>query len=185
MGALLRLHAAKATAIQVTIAHRRRIAAAVVLDSPPKLACGPQGPKDMEQDRIDWDTGKHFAKLNDRDFEKRYRLSKTAFMDTYKVIKPLIDTADPSQAFCSSAGPIRGEVRLAATLRWLAGGAWQDLILIYGLSRAELYESQWRVIDAINTSFPVTFDMTDVETLLRLEAGFALKSRKQNWRGQV
>ncbi len=50
-----------------------------------------------------------------------------------------------------------------------------------------MYESQWKVIDAINTSFSVTFDMTDVETLLRLEAGFALtrKSRKQNWRGQV
>ena len=183
MGAWLKLHAAKATAIQATIARRIRVAAVMQLESPPKRACGPQGPKDMEQDRIDWD--KHFESLNDRDFEKRYRLSKTAFMDTYKVIKPLIDTADPSQAFCSSAGPIRGEVRLAATLRWLAGGAWQDLILIYGLSRAELYESQWRVIDAINASFPVTFDMTDVETLLRLEAGFALKSRKQNWRGQV
>jgi len=183
MGAFLRLHAAKATAIQAIIARRRRVAAVVLLDSPPKLACGPQGPKDMEQDRIDWDN--HFEKLNDRDFQRRYRLSKTAFTDTYKVIKPLIDTDDPSMALRSSAGPIRGEVRLAATLRWLAGGAWQDLTLIYGLSRAELYESQWKVIDAINTSFPVTFDMTDVETLLRLEAGFALKSRKQNWRGQV
>ena len=59
------------------------------------------------------------------------------------------------------------------------------MTVVYGLSKAELYESQWKVIDAINTSFPVTFDMTDVATLLRLEAGFALKSRKQNWRGQV
>jgi hypothetical protein len=53
MGAWLKLHAAKATAIQVTIAHRRRVAAAVLLDSPPKHGCGPQGPKDMDQDRID------------------------------------------------------------------------------------------------------------------------------------
>ena len=78
-----------------------------------------------------------------------------------------------------------GKVRFAASLRWVAGGAWQDLTLVYGLGKAELYESQWKVIDAINKSFPVTFDMTDVDTLLKLEAGFALKSRKQNWRGQV
>ena len=117
MGAWFKLHAAKATAIQATIAHRKRVAAVVQLESPPKRACGPHGPKDMEHDRIDWD--KHFESLNDRDFEKRYRLSKTAFHATYKTIKPLIDTYDESMAFRSSAGPIRGEVRLAATVpKW-------------------------------------------------------------------
>ena len=57
MGAFLRLHAAKATAIP---AGRRcvALAAVVLLDSPAKRACGPQGPKDMEQDRFDWD--QHF-----------------------------------------------------------------------------------------------------------------------------
>ena len=103
MGALLRLHAAKSTALQVTIAHRRRLAAAVLLDSPPKLACGPQGPKDLEQDRIDWD--KHFAKLNDRDFEKRYRLSKTAFMDTYEHLRSM-----PRAAARSLAAVVRCEI---------------------------------------------------------------------------
>ena len=86
MGAWFKLHAAKATAIQATIAHRKSVAAVVQLESPPKRACGPQGPKDMEQDRIDWD--KHFESLADRDFQKRYRLSKTAFHATYKAIKP-------------------------------------------------------------------------------------------------
>ena len=67
MGAWFKLHAAKATAIQATIAHRKRVAAVVQLESPPKRAGGPQGPKDMEQDRIDWD--KPFATLKDADLE--------------------------------------------------------------------------------------------------------------------
>ena len=45
------------------------------------------------------------------------------------------------------------EVRLAMTLRYLAGGQIIDLRLIYHVSKSECYKSIWRCIDAINDHF--------------------------------
>ena len=78
------------------------------------------------------------------------------------------------------------EIRLAATLRWLAGGQWQDLRTAYGCSKAELFRTFWVVIDAINHELDnIHFPIDDLEGLQKLEANFRKNSRNQIWTGQV
>ena len=75
------------------------------------------------------------------------------------------------------------EVEVACTLRFLAGGMPLDLKLIYGLSSTTLYRTVWKIVDAINRAFPISFP-TDIPSLRRLEAGFR-RARYPWWRGQV
>jgi hypothetical protein len=83
---------------------------------------------------------------------------------------------------------VPAEVRLAVTLRWLAGGAcqWQDLRTAYGCSKAELFKTFWLVIDVINANLHnVHFPIDDSTELAKMESLFRAKSRKGGWRGQV
>jgi len=77
------------------------------------------------------------------------------------------------------------ETRLAITLRFLAGGMPEDLRFIYHVSKAEVYRSIWRVIDAINVVLPVEFPIDDLDKLDMLERGFRSVSRVEGWSGQV
>ena len=170
------------------IAKRRRAVGVAMLAAAysdrQRAPIGPQGPRDKDkQDRLDWDS--FVRTYTDKGFIRDYRLNKTAFNNTLGLIRDLIQTANSDKALASSVGPISAAVRFAAVLRWLAGGAYQDIEKVYKMSTAELYESIWRVVSAINTRVRVHFDMSDVNDLVLLEAGFALKSRKHNWRGQV
>ena len=77
------------------------------------------------------------------------------------------------------------ETKLAICLRFLAGGDPLDLKLIYDVSKSYVYSCVWRVVDAINATFPVEFPLADVGKLRVLEAEFACASRQGVWRGQV
>jgi hypothetical protein len=181
----LRYRKAQAAAVEATIIKRRHLAvAAVVAESLEKTACGPQGPKvDAVKERFDWQA--HVQKIKMRKFINKYRLDKEGFAELADLIRPDIVAEHPEMADRSSAGPIEPEVRIASTLRWLARGAYQDIEEIYRMSTSELSESFWTVTFAINRRVEVKLDLTDIEALKRLEVGFALKSRKHNWRGQV
>jgi hypothetical protein len=61
----------------------------------------------------------------------------------------------------------------------------EDLRFIYRVSKAEVYRSIWRVVDAINHALPVEFPLDDPVKLDMLERGFRSKSRVEGWTGQV
>jgi len=81
--------------------------------------------------------------------------------------------------------PIDPRVRLAILLRFLAGGAVLDLMMIYCLSKSEIYKSIWRGVDAINKAIEVVFPLNDPEKLALLEREFRGRSPFPGWIGQV
>ena len=179
------LGARRKAAIRAAITQRRRIiiGAAAIADSE-TLPNGPQGLKvDAVKERFGWE--RHVQKLPERKFISKYALDKEGFAELAGTLRDDITCRNPGMALCSSAGAIQAEVRLAVGLRWLRGGAYQDLEEIYKMGTNEIYESCWQTIDAVSKNVKVEFDMSDVDLLKRLEVLNALKSPKHCWRGQV
>jgi hypothetical protein len=89
------------------------------------------------------------------------------------------------------AGAVPSRVRLAVTLRFLAGGQVLDMSLIYNISKVECYHSMWRTIDAINAlpELAVYFPIDDKSKLQEIEIEFAKaherRYKSMSWRGQV
>ena len=80
---------------------------------------------------------------------------------------------------------LAAKVRLAVTLRFLAGGMVNDLSMIYCISMSEIYTSIWRTIDAINEALPVEFPINDPEKLELLEREFRGRSHVADWVGEI
>ena len=47
-------------------------------------------------------------------------------------------------------GLLPPEMRLSIALRYFAGGDPYDIMLVHGVSHAEIYRSVWKVVDAVN-----------------------------------
>ena len=112
-------------------------------------------------------------RFNEREFTRRYRLDKDNFARVLKAIRPDIkgqrsDTTPP-------------EVKLACTLRFLAGGSYLDVADIHRVSEAALYSFVHEVIAAINNcpdfDLPLPHLLEDpAERLKPLVAAYNAKS---------
>lgn len=60
-----------------------------------------------------------------------------------------------------------------------------DIRSNFGVSPAEFYRSVWRVVDAINDVFSISFPIDDVDKLNEIANGFAAKSRQRVLRHAV
>ena len=96
--------------------------------------------------RISWDRTVQF--LSNKEFRVMYRMDLEAFNALLFKLRQRI-TSNPKY-LRKAVFPVIPELRLALTLRYLAGGSVQDLWLMYGVSRREVYRSIWMTIDAIN-----------------------------------
>ena len=116
-----------------------------------------------------------------------YRLHIENFNLLLNDIRHEITTENVEMAIRSSGSEVCAEVRLAATLRYLAGGSVWDIRIIFGLSVYEFYRSVWRVVDAIHNhkDFKVEFPIDDVGKLQELERVFRAKSSHGLIRGCV
>ena len=131
--------------------------------------------------RISWDRTVQF--LSNKEFRVMYRMDLEAFNALLFKLRQRI-TSNPKY-LRKAVFPVIPELRLALTLRYLAGGSVQDLWLMYGVSRREVYRSIWMTIDAINDILKVGIDYTDIDSLKRMEEGFAAKSTRQLVRGCI
>ena len=75
---------------------------------------------------------------DDKWFYKSYRLSRYLFYKLLGLINPILETKNKRMAIISSGDYVKGESLLAATLRFLAGGSYIDLIDLY-----DLYEKMY------------------------------------------
>ena len=73
-----------------------------------------------------------------------YRMDLEAFNALLFKLRQRI-TSNPKY-LRKAVSPVIPEVRLALTLRYLAGGSVQDLWLMYGVSKREVYRSIWMTI---------------------------------------
>jgi hypothetical protein len=74
-------------------------------------------------------------------------------------------------------GHIHSSIRLSAALRYFAGASPIDIALVFGISHVEVFESVWKVVDAINAcpSLNITYPTSHREQK-RIACEFQLKS---------
>ena len=120
-----------------------------------------------------------------REFQRAYRLSFVGFMELHDAIEEKIRTGDIKQATNSREVPVDSRVRLAVTLRFLAGAQYIDVKNLFHISHGEFYASVWRTVDAINQHLKVEFPIDDPDKLKILEMEFRRRSRDGIWQGQV
>ena len=130
--------------------HRELLAVSLLLLE--DLTGGPaRGPKRRQRMAFEWD--EHVQRLNEKEFKARYRLHLASFNDLLQVLRADLETDEEMSALArpGQTTPVTPEVRLATTLRYLAGGMVLDLKLIYCISKSQCYDSIWKTVDAINS----------------------------------
>ncbi|MGH7974662.1 MAG: hypothetical protein ACREBR_03985, partial [bacterium] len=81
--------------------------------------------------RLEWKA--HVQDIHGEDiFRRAYRLTYDAFNSLLVKITPFI-TASPDNALNPSDSNVPPEICLASALRWLAGGQYIDICIIFGI----------------------------------------------------
>ena len=138
--------------------------------------------QNMQVHRIDWDV--HVATLREGEFTRRYRMSAEKFQyllkkcaETSKFFQEASAKSIQSvrKLYSKTGGPIDPRHKLAAAIRWFAGGSYLDIHLVHTMSHQQLYECVWEAVDAINSSdkLQLHFPWDDEVGLQNLERGFS------------
>ena len=108
--------------------------------------------------RLDWDA---FVKKNkDRPlFRRHLRMDYTSFCKLLSLIDPHQKEVNNEMALLRG-GEVIKELRLYATLRYLAGGSYSDICFFCGISKSSFYRILWDTIHAINKSLKIEFPQT-------------------------
>jgi hypothetical protein len=106
---------------------------------------------------------------NDKEFARRFRMQRYQFNILVECIRTKIEpqTAFAKQCAINSSGSwVKAELKVAATLRVLAGGSYLDAADLYAVEDSSFYKNTfWPVIEAIcnctdplldNVHFPIT-----------------------------
>lgn len=83
-------------------------------------------------------------------FHKSYRLPRNLFYDILVLIAPKLECSNHEMARKSSGPSLNPEILLAATLRYLAGGSYIDIVDLYRFPPTCAHQYFWRTIDAID-----------------------------------
>jgi DDE superfamily endonuclease len=86
---------------------------------------------------------------------RAYRMHADSFWMLHGLLKEDIGRVEPSEKTHKNGarnGLITTSVRLSAALRYFAGGRPDDIALVHGISHSEVFNSVWKVVDAVNKS---------------------------------
>jgi len=118
--------------------------------------------------------------LTGNQFQRMFRLSKPAFNHVLRLITPLIRSKVKLYAggkYHKQLEPIPPKVKLAATLRWLAGGSYLDICFAFGLSSSIFYHVKggilWPTLEALHKILKIDFPIDDIEQLEEISNGFS------------
>lgn len=123
--------------------------------------------------RLDWDTfvsQNHFRPL----FRRHLRMDYSSFCKLLSLIDVHQKEVDPVMAFLRGGAVIK-EMRLYATIRYLAGASYSDICFFCGISKPTFYRVLWETIDSINKTLIIKFPES-LEDCATLAAGFETKS---------
>ena len=118
---------------------------------------------------------------SDKDFVRRYRMSRERFNNIVEDIRPKVEPTTPlaiARAIASSGSIIKAELRLGSTLRILSGGSYLDAADLHAIHDKSIMESTvWPVCRAIVSSVNpeldnIHFPFDDEMALRRHEATF-------------
>jgi DDE superfamily endonuclease len=131
-------------------------------------------------DRSRRDVSHLFYELGDNNARRSYRMTPSVFKKLSKILQPHLEIEYDNALLCHRIpnGPISHSIRLSITLRYLAGGQPMDIALVHGVSHSEVFDSIWKVIDAINVEPNLAIHFPeDHEEQLQLADDFKKKSQ--------
>jgi hypothetical protein len=115
--------------------------------------------------------------LSDWLFRRAYHMSKLSYESLYAIIQQRLD-----REFLVRGGGTRGlqgssyiistKIRLSIALRYFAGGAVYDIMLVHGVYMPSIYASVWGVIDVINNTPELDFHFPSKERQQEIATGF-------------
>ena len=123
--------------------------------------------------RMDWD--KFVARLDACALWLRfYRMSKDSFFELLSFVRADLERDDAQAERSTHGGAVSPEQRLSITLRYLAGGAYQDICIMHGIVHSTFYEVVKTTLRALDTcpALQITFPLYDKAGLDRIAAGF-------------
>lgn len=113
--------------------------------------------------------------LTDRQFKEMFRIDRAAFDWLSEELDPLL-RRNEAKAKNSSGSAISTVIRLAVTLRWLAGGSHIDLCFAWGVSKTSFFSERgvlWPTIQALDDYLPdISFPIDNTFELEEMRAGF-------------
>ena len=139
--------------------------------------------------RLIW--AEYVAELeHQNEFNVTFRMSLSSFNMLVDLLRVKL-TVDENQAIRSSSdkkGCILPELVVAMSLRWLAGGQWQDIKKVYGVSRSHFYHLRSKFLDAVMDCPDLEIrlpDCKDIEALELIASQFEANASRSVFRGCV
>jgi hypothetical protein len=143
-----------------------------------------RGPRDKPRDRTRRTVASIFLEQGPYYVRRAYRMNEEAFWNLHAMLQPHMGSRR-----CQSwkkrkkhrnggkNGLISTEVRLSAAIRYFAGGRPEDIAICHGIGHSEVFNSCWRVVDAVNNcpELAIAFP-TCHEEQRQLALGFQEKS---------
>jgi DDE superfamily endonuclease len=123
------------------------------------------------------------------EFNVTFRMSLSSFNKLVDLLRPALSVDDLQSCRASSGrGPVMPELIAAMSLRWLAGGQWQDIKKVYGVSRTHFYFLRRKFMNAV-MACPVLEiklpDVSDIDALKKLASQFEANASRPVFRGCV
>lgn len=115
------------------------------------------------------------ASLTTHEFISRYRVDRAGFQEILEKIAPHLPRMRPH-----IVGQIRNELKLSCTLRWLAGGAYQDICDLHGIHKSTCFEHIKQVLYAIDKAYELPLmgmlKRRDMDALQKLADAYDAKT---------
>jgi hypothetical protein len=111
--------------------------------------------------------------LSDGEFRRVFRMQRCTFTSLLYILLPDLQR-DVSMALRSSGGRIEPEIRLALTLRLLAGASYLDTVMLFAISPSSCYAVFHDTISSILSRLEMPgLPLDDIENLDKLSQGFS------------
>ena len=109
-----------------------------------------------------------YDNLTETEFQSRYKLDKDSFQGLVERLRPHLEKNE-TEAKRSSGEGISVEMRLSITIRWLCGGAHQDICDLHGVAKPSffgiIHETVHAIIEVEHLPLDAERLLSDVEYL--------------------
>jgi hypothetical protein len=114
--------------------------------------------------------------LSDKEFTRMFRLNRSGFNHLLEKISPAISGKSLWNNHHHHQNEVPVKTKLAATLRWLAGGSYLDICFAFGISDSMFFKEDgvlWKTMRAINETLQIVFPINDETELDAISEGFS------------
>ena len=122
----------------------------------------PRGPP-IRRQRLVWSEFKR-QRVEDGSFRRMFRVTDHQFDQLVSILKPFLQVDEGQAGRSTDAGSISVQLRVALTLRFLAGGSYLDLFHLFGIGISTFYQCKDQVIAAINKAPELKLQLPTTES---------------------